>query len=96
MPLGIRAEALGAGRHEEVRHFVVVQILPGGGVRVVGERANHSEDPFSLHQLADSLQPEGWVVLVVLHPVDDLAAADASLGLVDVLEVAFVALGIME
>jgi len=53
----------------------------------VAHRPKDGEHLVLLHQLAGHLKPLGGVVAVVLYFENDLTTADASLGLVDVLEV---------
>ena len=87
--VGLGAEAVAAGGHQDVGHLLLVQVLHGGGMGRVAQGADHREDLVLLHQLARHLHGPGRVIEVVLRLVDDLAAADASLGVVDVVEVGF-------
>jgi hypothetical protein len=76
MTLRVGAEAMRARRCQDVRHSLLIQVLPRGGVGPVAQGADHGEDLVLLHQLARHLYRHRRVVLVVHYPIDDLAAAD--------------------
>ena len=72
---------------EHVRNAPFLQVLPDGAVRLIAEARDDGENLVLLHLLADHLQRVRRVVVVVADDELDLAPVDASLRVVDVVEV---------
>ncbi len=73
-------EAGGAGRDEELRHLLAVEVLLAGEVGRRAERAGLGQDADILDQLAARLDRLGRREAVVERGHLDLAAGDAALG----------------
>jgi hypothetical protein len=68
-----------AGDDEQLRHLVVVEILPDRGVRRRAEAVENEGDPILLDQATDLFDGLGWTVAVVEADEIDLAAVDPAL-----------------
>ncbi len=68
-----------AGRREQVRHLLAIEIFLHGGVRRGAQDLEGEEDFVAFHQLADLLHGLWWIVGVVILDEVDLATVDATL-----------------